>query len=65
LAEDDRGDRARHAQAERWLVDAVRERFGRDGVARAGPLDLGPGESPFERLAAVAAALCGEPGGHT
>jgi LAO/AO transport system kinase len=53
---------ARHAQAERWLVEAVRERFGRDGVRRAGRLTLAPGESPFERLLAVAAALRGPPG---
>jgi LAO/AO transport system kinase len=65
LAEAGRGAAARHAQAEHWLVDAVRERFGRDGVARAGPLQLDAGESPFERLAAVAAALRGEPAGDT
>jgi len=48
---------ARHAQAETWLVAFVRERFGREGLRRAGPLTLAPGESPFARLGAVAAAL--------
>lgn len=50
-------DRARHAQAEAWLREAVRDRFGRVGLRRAGPLALAPGESPFRRIAALAARL--------
>ncbi|KAA5605037.1 methylmalonyl Co-A mutase-associated GTPase MeaB [Roseospira marina] len=56
----DSGDRraqARHAQAESWLVEFVRERFGREGLRRAGDLRLAPGESPFARLGSVAADL--------
>jgi LAO/AO transport system kinase len=47
----------RHAQAEQWLVESVRERFGREGVRRAGDLTLGAGETPFRRLAEVAKRL--------
>lgn len=57
LAKEGRGARARHAQAAAWLVDAVRERFGRDGVRRAGNLDLARGRSPFARLAEISANL--------
>jgi LAO/AO transport system kinase len=48
---------ARQMQAAQWLVEAVRERFGREGVQRAGDLRLLPGESPFRRLADLAARL--------
>lgn len=51
LGQNDRLARARHAQAEQWLEEAVRERWGREGVRRAGNLDLDAGVSPFERLA--------------
>jgi LAO/AO transport system kinase len=51
LGQDDRLARARHAQAEQWLEEAVRERWGREGVRRAGDLSLEAGISPFERLA--------------
>lgn len=55
----DRGrlGQARLRQAESWLTEAVRERFGREGLRRAGPLSLHPGESPFRRLAEVSAQL--------
>ncbi|CAA7625206.1 ArgK/MeaB family GTPase [Magnetospirillum sp. SS-4] len=49
--------RLRHLQAEAWLVDAVRERFGREGVRRAGDLSLAEGASPFGRLAEVSQYL--------
>ncbi len=55
-----RRDRGRQAQAESWLVAFVRERFGRDGLLRAGSLHLAPGESPFARLAEIAARLGGD-----
>ncbi len=48
---------ARHGQAANWLIDAVRERFGREGVRRAGDLTLARGESPFRRLATLAGQL--------
>ncbi|CCG08531.1 ArgK/MeaB family GTPase [Pararhodospirillum photometricum] len=55
LAQDGRLARQRQQQAEAWLVDALRERFGREGVRRAGgALALAPGETPFARLAALA-----------
>jgi LAO/AO transport system kinase len=52
-----RRTQARHAQGESWLVEFVRERFGREGLRRAGTLTLAPGESPFARLGAVAETL--------
>ncbi|CCG39944.1 methylmalonyl Co-A mutase-associated GTPase MeaB [Magnetospirillum molischianum] len=56
----DRADgraKRRHAQAELWLVQAIRDRFGRDGLRRAGPVSLPFGTSPFGRLAETAYAL--------
>jgi LAO/AO transport system kinase len=49
----------RHEQAESWVGAAVRERFGREGLQRAGKLALAPGESPFRKLAEVARAIAG------
>jgi LAO/AO transport system kinase len=57
LAEHDRLTRTRHAQAEQWLIEAVRERWGREGVRRAGDLSLPPGTSPFSRLSDLVARL--------
>ncbi len=57
LAQDGRLARTRHAQAEQWLQEAVRERFGRDGIRRAGDLSLADGASPFRRLAELAQTL--------
>ncbi|MGE5477836.1 MAG: ArgK/MeaB family GTPase [Bacteroidales bacterium] len=51
LAEGERQAAARHRQAEQWLEEAVRERWGREGVRRAGDLRLPSGQSPFSRLA--------------
>lgn len=50
-------DQERHTQAEQWLLESVRERFGREGVRRAGDLSLAAGVSPFTRLAEVASRL--------
>jgi LAO/AO transport system kinase len=47
----------RQRQAELWLKDAVRERFGREGVARSAPLTLAPGVSPFAAMQKVAERL--------
>lgn len=49
--------RIRHAQAEMWLVEAVRERWGREGVRRAGDLSLPADASPFRRLAELGKQL--------
>ena len=57
LAAEGRLARKRAAQAQAWLTDAVRERFGRDGLKRAGKLTLDAGESPFRRLVEIAGAL--------
>jgi LAO/AO transport system kinase len=50
-------DSLRQRQASGWLVDQVRERFGREGVRRAGYLGLERGESPFRRLSEVSRFL--------
>ena len=57
LSNGDRLRRARQAQAGQWLVDGVREAFGRDGLRRIGTATLGGGESPFRALARYGAAL--------
>lgn len=44
----------RRAQAEEWLEEFVRERFGREGVRHAGALTLADGASPFGRFADIA-----------
>lgn len=48
---------ARSEQAERWLQEAVRTRYGREGLKRCGKLSLATGEPPFECLARISAAL--------
>jgi LAO/AO transport system kinase len=57
LAQDRRLQTIRHAQAEQWLAEAVRERWGREGIRRAGDLSLPAGASPFRRLAEINANL--------
>jgi len=42
---------ARHTQAKQWLEEAVREKFGREGMKLViDQLDITPVDSPFERL---------------
>jgi LAO/AO transport system kinase len=53
LDADGRLAQARHRQSEDWLAEAVRERWGREGVRKAGNLSLDGGASPFARLAEV------------
>ena len=52
---------ARHRQSEGWIVEALREQFGRSGLARLGRLGfdlaLPPGGQPFERLGILSRAL--------
>lgn len=61
LKADDRLAAKRSHQAQSWLIDALREAFGRHGLARAadlpGGLKLDAGEPPFRRQAALAEAL--------
>ncbi len=57
LAQNQRLASTRHTQAEIWLEEAVRERFGREGVRRARDLTLKSGESPFGRLAELTSHL--------
>lgn len=55
----DSGELSRHrlARDETWLGAVVRERYGAEGLGRAGPLKLEPGDSPFGRLAEVLMSL--------
>lgn len=52
---------ARHRQGEAWIAQSLRDRFGREGIARLGrlgfDLHLPPGAQPFKRLGELAAAL--------
>lgn len=57
LEQTGRLEAARHAQAELWLAEALRERFGREGIRRAGDLSLQAGQSPFRRLAQLTQTL--------
>jgi LAO/AO transport system kinase len=57
LGEAGRLGAARHAQATLWLEEAVRERWGREGIRRAGALELPLGLSPFGRLGELNCAL--------
>ncbi|NDH61319.1 MAG: methylmalonyl Co-A mutase-associated GTPase MeaB [Alphaproteobacteria bacterium] len=54
LAVDGRLSIARHRQGEGWIAEALREQFGRSGIARLERLGfdlaLAPGGQPFERL---------------
>ena len=51
----------RHRQSEVWIAESLRERFGREGLARLHRLgltsSLDPGMQPFQRLRELAAAL--------
>ncbi|MGQ3301480.1 ArgK/MeaB family GTPase [Reyranella sp.] len=52
---------ARHHQGEGWVAQSLRDRFGRDGIARLGrlglDLSLRPGAQPFQRLRELGAVL--------
>jgi LAO/AO transport system kinase len=51
---------ARRRQAGAWLADALRERFGREGLRRAGSPALPAGASPFRELDRLARRLSRE-----
>jgi len=57
LAETGRLASQRQAQSAHWLVDGLRQRFGREGLRRAGEVTLGEGESPFAKLAEISQRL--------
>jgi LAO/AO transport system kinase len=61
LAGDGRLAVARHRQGEGWVVQSLRDRFGRDGIARLGRLGLdfalAPGAQPFQRLRELGTVL--------
>jgi LAO/AO transport system kinase len=50
LAADGRLAARRHEQAEAWIEQAIRDRFGSDGLRRAGPIELAAGQSPIAAL---------------
>jgi LAO/AO transport system kinase len=61
LSADNRLAVVRHRQSEGWVIESLRERFGREGIARLGRLgfDLGlpAGAQPFQRLRELGAVL--------
>ena len=61
LSADNRLLVARHRQSEGWVAESLRERFGREGIARLGRLgfnlSLKPGVQPFQRLRELGAVL--------
>ncbi|WP_422002851.1 ArgK/MeaB family GTPase [Reyranella sp.] len=61
LAIDGRLAVARHRQSEGWVSESLRDRYGREGLARLGRLGfdlaLPAGAQPFERMRALGAAL--------
>ncbi len=61
LNESSRLTRRRESQARQWLVEALRERFGREGLRRLGLPDLPVGASPFGRLAELSAKVRSAP----
>ncbi len=61
LSADGRLAVARHRQSQGWVGESLRDRFGRDGLARLGrmhlDLTLAPGAQPFQRLRELGRAL--------
>jgi LAO/AO transport system kinase len=61
LAADGRLLIARHRQSEGWVAQSLRDRFGREGIARLGRLGfdlaLAPGMQPFQRLHELGSTL--------
>ena len=61
LAADGRLAVARHRQSQGWIGESLRDRFGRDGLARLGQMGLdlapAPGAQPFQRLRELGRAL--------
>ena len=61
LSADNRLLIARHRQSEGWVAESLRDRYGREGIARLGRLGfdlaLKPGAQPFLRLRELGAIL--------
>ncbi len=61
LAQDGRLAITRHRQSESWVVESLRDRFGREGIARLHrlgfDLTLASGTQPFQRMRELATAL--------
>jgi LAO/AO transport system kinase len=61
LSADNRLLVARHRQSEGWIAESLRDRFGREGIARLGrlgfDLSLKPGAQPFLRLRELGTVL--------
>jgi len=61
MATDGRLAVERHRQSEGWIAESLRDRFGREGIARLGrlgfDLSLAPGVQPFQRLRELGAIL--------
>jgi len=61
LAQDGRLAIARHRQSESWVAESLRDRFGREGIARLHrlglDLSLAPGAQPFQRMREFTARL--------
>lgn len=61
LAQDGRLAIARHRQSESWVAESLRDRFGREGIARLHRLGvdlaLAPGVQPFQRMRDLASRL--------
>lgn len=57
LCTDGRLPAMRQRQASQWVVDGLREAFGREGIARMGEISVTPDESPFRAIANCAARL--------
>jgi LAO/AO transport system kinase len=51
LEEDGRRRERRRSQAENWLKQAIKERYGREGLKRLGVISLAPDTAPFGMLA--------------
>jgi len=49
----------RHGQAAQWLIGAVKDRWGSEGLKRAGRIELSPGASPFQTLAGLVERFSG------
>jgi len=47
----------RRDQAQQWLIDSLRQRFGRHGLTRVGELTLAEDQSPFAKLAEISRKL--------
>lgn len=59
LKAEGRLNRRRQKQAQSWLINSLRERFGREGLKRAGNPILQANELPFRKLAEIAGKLSG------